>query len=287
MASINRLLVAADLSARSDRAVERAVLLAAETDARLTVLHVVDSSLPDRIADRQHDDAKILIRDHLASLPFAPRYPAEINIVFGQDFETIIRVSDELDAGLIILGTHRNESARPMFLGATVERVLKYGARPVLVVKTRAQNAYRRIMIGVDFSDHSRLAAEFAVKSLPDAEFFVVHAFDIPYKAFITGRESHEQFKEWHQEHMDELVQQVFGAAAKKNDGTALRYEPVMRQGSAHQVIREQIDRFKPDLLVVGTHGRTGIAHAILGSVAQDLISSQPCDVLAVKAAKN
>ena len=63
-----------------------------------------------------------------------------------------------------------------------------------------------------------------------------------------------------------------------------LMIERAMQEGSAREVIHRQINQLKPDLLVVGTHGRTSIAHALLGSVAEDLLSQPPCDVLAVKA---
>jgi nucleotide-binding universal stress UspA family protein len=58
----------------------------------------------------------------------------------------------------------------------------------------------------------------------------------------------------------------------------------VLRRGAVGEVLREQIATLKPDLLVVGTHGRTGVAGAVLGSVATGLLSDPPCDVLAVKA---
>ena len=50
------------------------------------------------------------------------------------------------------------------------------------------------------------------------------------------------------------------------------------------QVIDQEFARINPDLLVIGTHGRTGITHAFLGSVAEDLLCHPPADVLAVKA---
>lgn len=60
--------------------------------------------------------------------------------------------------------------------------------------------------------------------------------------------------------------------------------ERVVQEGMVREVIQRQTGRQKPDLLVIGTHGRTGVAHAFLGSVAEDLLKDPPCDVLAVKA---
>ena len=49
-------------------------------------------------------------------------------------------------------------------------------------------------------------------------------------------------------------------------------------------VLQKQMSEFCPDLLVLGTHGRTGVAHATLGSVAIDFLKDPPCDVLVTKA---
>jgi nucleotide-binding universal stress UspA family protein len=58
----------------------------------------------------------------------------------------------------------------------------------------------------------------------------------------------------------------------------------VITHGDPHDVIREQVDALGIDLLVMGTHGRTGVAHAVLGSVAESFLTNPPCDVVAVKA---
>ena len=58
----------------------------------------------------------------------------------------------------------------------------------------------------------------------------------------------------------------------------------VICHGDPRSVLRTEVDRLTPDLLVLGTHGRVGISHALLGSVAEDFLNKPPCDVLAVKA---
>lgn len=59
----------------------------------------------------------------------------------------------------------------------------------------------------------------------------------------------------------------------------------LLREGETSGTIRENVTNLKPYLFAVGTHGRIGIAHAILGSVAEDLLANAPIDVLTVKEA--
>jgi universal stress protein E len=279
--ALSRILVATDLSARSDRAVERAVMLAKQTHTALTILHVVDADLPNKIADRLHDDARSLIADHLATLPSADAVSPEIRVVFGKDHKDIVEIANKSAADLIVLGIHRNESGE-LFGGTTAERVIRTGTRPVLMVKVRAQAFYRRVIVGVDFSDCSRRAIEFAARLIPDGEFHLVHAFDVPFKAFLTSDDTQREFSKSHQEQMDQFVGEEFSALRTALSATPARLCQVVRQGEVRQVVQEQIDRLRPDLLVLGTHGRSGIAHAVYGSVAEDFLSHPPCDVLAV-----
>lgn len=277
--ALSKVLVATDLSARSDRAVERAVLLARQTGAALTVLHVVDADLPRRIADRLRDDAHVLIGDHLATLQDASALAPDIKVVFGKDYKDIEDVARKTGCELIVLGVHRNET-RELFRGTTAERVIRSGGHPVLMVKTRPRSAYRRIMVGVDFSECSRRAIEFAAKLFPEGEFHLVHAFDVPFKAFLTGDDSRREVSKSHQEEMGRLVDS--SALRPILQAAPTRLFQVLRQGAVRDVIHDQVDRLKPDLLVLGTHGRSGIEHAVMGSVAEDMLSHPPCDVLAV-----
>jgi len=278
----SRMLVATDLSARSDRAVERAVALVGPTGAALTILHIVDADLPVQMAERLAAEARTLIAEHIASVRGSDAAAPEIKVVFGRDHRDIADVAEKAGAGLIVLGIHRNETPE-LFRGSTAERLIRGGPCPVLMVKAKPLRPYRRVAIGVDFSECSRRAVEFAVRLLPDSEFHLVHAFDVPFKAFLSGDEIQREASKDHQEQMDRFVGEDFSAFRAATQATPVRLFQTVRQGPVRQVIQEQAERLKADLLVVGTHGRGGLAHALLGSVAEDLLSRPPCDVLAVR----
>jgi len=278
----SHVLVATDLSARSDRAVERALLLAKATGAALTILHVVDAELPRQTADRLVDEARELIGEHVATLNGAGVMAPDIKVVLGTDYKEIEGVARKFGCELIVLGVHRNET-RELFRGTTAERVIRSRACQVLMVKARPQFDYRRIMVGVDFSDCSRRAIEFAVKSFPNAEFHLVHAFDVPFKAFLRSEDTREEISRSHEEEMERFIKGDFPALLPLLQAVPPRVFPVVKQGPVRDVIEDQVDQLKPDLLVLGTHGRSGIAHVVMGSVAEDLLSYPPCDILAVR----
>jgi nucleotide-binding universal stress UspA family protein len=281
---MKRILTATDLSARSDRALERSVSLARDCGAELTVVHVVDEDLPASLADAQQEAAEQAIRDHIDTLTAGNGPSISIEVVSGWAYLDILGMSEKVEAEMIVLGVHREDALKDMFRGTTAERVVRAGNIPVLLVKDRVSAPYRRIMVGIDFSAHSRRAVEFAVSFVPSAEFYLVHAYNVPFKGFLYGHGTRQEVSKQHQLQFQKMIEEEMATFLVGFEPAAPKLERVMQEGMVRDVIHRQIDRLKPDLLVIGTHGRTGVAHALLGSVAEDLLKVPPCDVLAIKA---
>lgn len=281
---MNRLMIATDLSARSDRALERAVVLAGDIGGQLSVVHIVDEDLPPDIAENHRRLAEETIREHLTSLPGSAGLEISVHVEFGRVYADILRLTESTSAVLLVLGTHREDAFKDIFRGTTAERVVRNGKIPVLVVSTRAVRSYRRVMVGIDFSIYSRRAIEFVTAFLPNAEFYFVHAYDVPFKGFYGGSDTQREVSKQHERHTATMIDEEMQVLEQSFKGAVPRFERVLSEGQAQEVIRREVERLRPDLLVVGTHGRTGVSQALLGSVAEDLLSNSPCDVLAVKA---
>lgn len=278
------LLMATDLSARSDRALERAIAIARDHGAALTILHVVDDDLPAPLKDSQEDFARKAIQDHFNSLKRPGRTKVTISVVFGRPHAAILETAANIGAEMIVLGLHRGHELKDMFLGSTVERVIRAGHFPVLLVKDRFYRPYRRVLVGVDFSVCSRQAMEFAVGFLPKAEFHLVHAYEIPFKGFGYGENTRNAVREQHKAKFQGILEEEMDILLDGIKGKKLpKIIPVLEEGMVWDVLKHRIARIRPDLLVIGTHGRTGVAHAIFGSVAEAVLRDPPCDVIAVK----
>ena len=283
MRGFSRILMATDLSARSDRALERAVSIAREHKAPLSVLHVVDEDLPAAIAQTVQDAATKAIRDHLAAIPGSAETETAVLVTLGRGFEAILSTAEAAGTDLIVLGLHREDAFKDRFLGTTVERVIRFGQRPVLLVKERAREPYRRILVGMDFSVCSRRAVELAMRMRSDGELQLVHAYEVPFRAFLHGRDTQRDVGRMHEGQMRQILEKEFAAFSGREPHESSP-KLILRNGDVRQVLRDEAGRIKADLLVVGTHGRTGVSHALLGSVAEDILRNPPCDVLAVKA---
>lgn len=279
---MKKFLVATDLSARSDRALQRAVALARERVAEIEVIHVVDDSYSGDAAAQLEMVAREKIRDQIAALNLHKEGTCRTTVVRGDDYVEIIERAEAIGADLIILGIPR-ERPRGLFRGTTAERIIRWGDIPALVVREPVTKSYQVLLVGVDLSVHSRRALRFAAELVPDGDFYLVHATHEPFTAFI-GRETIKDLVLLEQNEFKKMIAPDIAELTALMKPKVPRFEVLFGQGLAESVMRDQIAQLRPDLVVIGTHGRTGIAHAVLGSVAENLLADAPVDILAVKA---
>ncbi len=284
---IRSILMATDLSARSDRPLERALQLAHQHDARLTVLHVFDENLPDQVRDSVAAAAREDIEHHIEKARPSADLDINIQVVPGKDYRDILRAVAVTEADLIVMGVHRNESGLKSIVGTTMERVIRKGSTAVLVVPDPVKGRYKRLMLGLDFSIYSRFAIRGALGMAPDADLNIVHAFKVPFEGVQPDREALLHAHRQHVTDLDAFIAEEFEAIEAEEPGTVTELESiekVVRHGETQAVLRAEAERLKPDLMVLGTHGRVGLSRAVLGSVAEKFLNRPVCDVLVIKA---
>lgn len=278
------ILVATDLSSRSDRAIDRALLVAREHAETLTVLHAIDDDLPVAATKERRHAAERAFEDMAGTLPEDLRDLVRFEIVEGTPHAAILEKAEALDATLIVLGTHGHRGALDRFLETTAERVIREGQRPVLMVTGAAARPYRHACVGVDFSPSGVNAARVAIERFPTCAQHLVHAYHVPFGGFLRGEESERHYKEEHTRRMQDLVQSEIEPICRTDDGTCPALNVTVKAGTILDVLHDAIAAVEAELLVVGTHGRTGVARAIIGSVAAELLADPPCDVLVAQA---
>jgi nucleotide-binding universal stress UspA family protein len=280
-------LVATDFSTTATRAVERAARLPIGPGSTLTVLHVLrpgsrPENRPD--AERALRYAASLAADAAAR---AGREAADVfpRLVEGTPFVEIIHGARHGRNELIVVGRHGERTFRERLLGSTAERVIRKGDMSVLVVTSPPAAPYARPLVAVDCSDTSRRAVELAWR-LADPRLQaldVVHA----YEPILESTVRHvDLFGEAARQFNFEAKLQAQAAvetflAASDAPGSA---NIMLREGDARQVILDVAAERNTDLVALGTHGRSGAAHVLLGSVAEAVIRAAGCDVLVARA---
>ncbi|MCE7999467.1 MAG: universal stress protein [Rhodobiaceae bacterium] len=278
------ILMATDLSARSDRALERAVTLAKQHQARLVILNIIDEDLPSSVQDRVRDATLTEIQNSLDRVDGAEALDPSVEAIAGKDYRDILDHADAIAADLIVLGIHRNEAGNKPIAGTTMERVIRKGQKPVLVVPNRTEGTYNKVAVAVDFSAYSRIAIRQALTLAPGAEFNAIHSYHVPFGGFQRGRETRNAYRDEHERTLTQLIEEELETLIGSASQPDIPFHKVIKQGETQSVIRSEVERLQPDLLVLGTHGRVGLTHALLGSIAESFLNNPPCDVLVVKA---
>lgn len=275
-------LVASDLTPRSARALERALVLAGQIGAEVHVLHVVDADLPATIAQHQRTEAERQLQEWLAASPHAAGVTAYVEVVLGHRVASVLTAADAKNVELMVLGTHRRSPIRDVFVGGTSEQLIRLSRRPALVVSNAPAAPYQRMLAAVDFSDRSRQAVEYAANLLPHVALEMLHVYAMSYTglANLSQDPADSAKAEQHLRNMVASDKQRFLAAL---DAPNVPKEVTIRAGNVLTVIPDEIASRAADLLVVGTHSRRGVARAVLGSVAAKLTQNPACDVLVVR----
>jgi nucleotide-binding universal stress UspA family protein len=142
-----------------------------------------------------------------------------------------------------------------------------------------------RILLAVDDSKYSEAAVE-AVASRPwpqgttirvlsAVEYFVPPAAELWYDAAGSLERAREEITKRHEELTAGVVERL--------RPTGIAVEKVVRDGDPRSVIIDEANDWSADLIVVGSHGYTGIKRFLLGSVAQSVVSHAPCSVEIVR----
>lgn len=295
MLKIKRILWPTDFSRCAKQALGHAAHLARQYQAELHVMHAmvlmqddpyhlpnkeeIDQQLKDLAHSRLSDTIQALQTDDL-----------KIKQVQVRDISTapaILGYVKENDIDLIVMGTHGRRGLGHLFLGSVTEEVVRLASCPVLTIRelttpTPVENI-KQILVPVDFSEHSQRALTYA-KSLAAfyrARLQMLHILEeyIPPTFYMATGSSAVTFsielKKKTHEAMIALLQDTTGPEVDADFHVIEGY-------AAHDIVDFAQEK-KSDLIVIATHGRTGLEHMLLGSVTEKVVRRAPCPVFTVR----
>ncbi len=288
-----RILLATDLSARCDRALERAIDLASGWNAHLTILHVLqalheaDITVPEGSVPswRRPPDpaavAKQSIRLGLRADVGDAVEKASVRVEEGDAARMIEQVAEQEGSELVITGIAREDvfARHPVILGKTVDRLLRRSNVPILIVRNRPRAAYGHIVVATDFSDSSGHALQAALRLFPFQTLHLLHAFEPPYANLLSDRAQYEdQYRDGLKRELAGFLSTIFLPEQDRR-----RLESLIERGDPAQLLRQYVLDRNADLVVLGTHGRSAVFDVLVGSTAKSILATLPCDALVVR----
>ncbi len=174
------------------------------------------------------------------------------------------------DTGMIVVGTRGHGALRDGLLGSVSSHVAAHATVPVVVVPTRASidDRHRRVTVGIDGSENSTAALEWAIRHAPDgAVIDVVHCWVVPTAVLVELPNGVEEvYRSRARNTLDEAIRSVDPLA----ESHGRKIVACLEYGDPRELLDERAER--SDLLVVGARGLGGVPHLLLGSATTDLL---------------
>lgn len=295
MLPFRQILIAADYSENSREAFHVACSLARPNSTRMVILHALAPKFnaedtvystqqtvrfkhiePD-ICDYEHDREKLRIG-------YTPDRPLEVayRTREGMPADAILQEAAETGSDLIVMGTHGRTGLQRLITGSVAEEVLRRAQSPVLAVRQAIEvgtaNSDEVVIHPTDFSECSKAALQTARELARDrgSRLMLVHVVPpepMVYESFYIPSDL-------------QSIRESLMAMAGDLEGTDLRHAVAIRllQGSvAGEIVRLASEEPGRTFIVLGTHGRSGLNRALMGSVAEAVMRMAKGPVLTVK----
>lgn len=299
MTPLKNVLVAADLTDPSIAAIQAGLRLADAEQASTTIFHALDlawlespsplmpvATTRKDYVQREATHARTKLEEMIASWPRALRPTITIE-ASASPARAICKRATEGHHDLVVLGTNERKGLSRFFLGSVAEMVTRHAPCSALIVPqdaTLRTTSAKRIIAAIDFSDSSLNALDRAraLTKSRNAELRVAHVVRVPpvtsagLSTTVAGGIPHAERVTADRGRVQSLLDERYGA----DHGAEVHIS--VGADVARPLANLSAD-VNADLLVVGTHGRTGVARWLMGSVAERVVRHAPCSVLVVR----
>jgi nucleotide-binding universal stress UspA family protein len=263
---MNTILVPCDFSQPAINAYRLALDIAAQSEGSIHLIHIIEIPIlhdagPMSVLEfEQHflDDLKEKASGKFAKI--IDKYKSNStkvkwSVAFGSTSKTIIDVVNDQNISLVIMGSHGASGLREYFIGSNAEKVIRKSPAPVLIIKHYFKGPIKNIVFPniLDTYDQNDLISK--VKELQ--QFFKARLHIVWINTPLTFT-------------ADVITMQRMNSFAKHYKLTNYTVN-IYNHRTEEEGIIEFTRLVKGDMIAIGTHSRTGIAHLINGSLAEDV----------------
>ncbi len=283
---MKNILLATDLAAETNRAFDRSINLASTLAAKLHIIHVCPlytfpKNTKQTISLKQ--DAEDMIKNSLNAHTEIKTLRTSVTVVEGgETFAEIINHAEKIKADLIVMGMHGKLKLLDMFVGTTVERVIRKGMKPVLMVTDKPLHDYKNVLIGMDFSAGAKQVFHLAIELAPKSAFHLIHSYDFPLIGDYMAQYAEKSLANNAMEDLDKFVKKN-KKVLKKNKVSIENFHFETVKGEAYSSLTNKAAEVQAELIAIGTHSHVSLMPYKVGGTARDILVTPPCDVLVAK----
>jgi nucleotide-binding universal stress UspA family protein len=283
------LLLATDGSEFSEGAIREAIRLAKQCSSKLSVISVIETNPEyETIAPQLLEKAERSTREHLESIKARAEkegVAVTTGILEGEDsYNYIATEAAKSKTSMIIMGRRGRTGLKRLAMGSTTARVIGHAPCNVLVVPRAAQVEFKDLVVATDGSKYSAAAASEAIgiakRNNSKLTVISVVPAELATPTDIEIAMSDRELIAEKEMHVAEANAKTVKEAAQKE---GVNVQAFVMTGKPADAIIETAKEKHADLIVLGSHGRTGLEKLLMGSVAERVIVLSPCAVLVVK----
>jgi nucleotide-binding universal stress UspA family protein len=291
---IRTVLVATDFSATAQAGIDWALELARTHQAQIVLVHGL--TLPNRATDfvpsppdltEKLQEAASGRLNEVAERARGRGAEVLTDLRIGLPSQAILEAAEERNVDLVVLGTRGLTGLQHLFLGSTAQRVVQHANCPVLTVHPGDVDQHRQIrtvLVPTDFSRDAELSTSVALDLLAkqpgETTLVLLHVYHLPYEYTAYGSipTSLDYFKD-----VEGAAEERLRELAEPLASEGMSVKTVAREGYPPEVIVGEAEAIGADLIALGTHGRSGLTHLLLGSTAERVVQHASCPVLTVR----
>lgn len=298
MSDRTRILIPTDFSDCARNALAHGLFLAKRYDAEVHLLNAVElptiavTDMPPDMFDMEEEKALDRMdelldeheihhersgRVHKVVVPGKPTEPAA---------DAILDYAEDEDIDMIVIGTHGRRGARRMLLGSVAEQVIRGAECPVFAVREMEKAwplpTVDTILVPVDFSEGTEdvIAEAVDLAGHYDADIRLLHVVDLDtFPHYGIAVDPVIEIAEKTAQAARDRLEEIAGEIAREDLPVFISVE----RGHVASTITEYADDYDVDLIVIGSHGRSGLDRMLLGSVAEKTLRMAHCPVVVVR----
>lgn len=281
-----KILVATDGSEDAELAATTAVGLARSTSSELHVVHtwrtVPSVHFDSFVRQELEGQAQRILDEQVRKIEGLGGAVAQAWLREGGAAEEIAALAEEIEAGLIAVGSRGRGRIRRLLMGSVSDAVVRHGHYPVVVVRWKPVVFPAKILLATDGSEEATLAAQIVADlgERTGSELHVVHVGEIPFTHY-PDRYGYRALYEPHEREAQDLLE----AQIEKMKGAgATVAQAHLRLGRADEEIVILAEELGVDLIVMGSRGLGRVSRALIGSVSESAVRTAHCPVLTVRA---
>jgi nucleotide-binding universal stress UspA family protein len=282
MGAYKNILLGVDGSDASLHACTEGMRLAGQ-DAKLVVVSVAPEYNGDLGLVGVSDPQKLITQPCDMALTRCQEAAAKLGVqvkticAIGQPYARLVELADDENCDLILIGTKGMTSLQYALLGSVARKVIGFSPRDVLVVPAAGRIGWNHILLATDLSPNSKGAENRALELALayHSKLSILSVMELPTclygEAGALGCSLPES--------RSKLLEELQARAAS----WGIAPEIVVKQGESYKIIVDTVKALGADVIVMGSHGRTGLTRLLMGSNTEKVIGSANCPVLVVK----